>query len=462
GVRALMLRAGEEGRADASVHGLIADVISVPAQFEKAIEAALGERLQSVIVDDRHKAIELIDYLKSASEGRSSFLPLNGLSSGPEAPPPDLTRPGVLAAADGEVVCDPLFQPLVRALLRGVVIVSDLPAARDYAEAGGAGYTLVTLEGDVLWPNGAATGGGLEGPAIGALQRKGQVGGGGREGGGGRQGASHPPLWDAEADPAGGGRAQGAGQESAGRGDQSGDSGEGSPSNQRRPRSHPSAAIGAGPGERAACSGALRGGGGGGRIPGRGGAPSDRAPTPRREASADGRRAGCAQAPRREVLRPAHRAQGGGSRQRRAQGCRPQANRAAGRAADQHGRANPLLGGISLPSATADRWLGALEAGYRGGSRRGRVPAERADPAARRPATGSCRFLRAGAGSGRASARAAAAVGRAGPGVVAARGGRARGGAGAFPPGGPGPRAAPGGAGARASPVPPASTAGGN
>src|SRR5262249_8776479 len=175
GVRALMLRAGEEGRADASVHGLIADVISVPAQFEKAIEAALGERLQSVIVDDRHKAIELIDYLKSASEGRSSFLPLNGLSSGPEAPPPDLTRPGVLAAADGEVVCDPLFQPLVRALLRGVVIVSDLPAARDYAEAGGAGYTLVTLEGDVLWPNGAATGGALEGPAIGALQRKRQV-----------------------------------------------------------------------------------------------------------------------------------------------------------------------------------------------------------------------------------------------------------------------------------------------
>jgi len=175
GVRALMIRAGEEGRADAAVHGLIADVISAPAQFEKAIEAALGERLQSVIVDDRHKAIELIEYLKSASEGRSSFLPLRGFSSGSELPAPDLRRPGVLAAAEAEVSCDPLFQPVVRTLLRGVVIVSDLPAAREYAEAGGAAFTLVTLEGDVLWPNGAVTGGALEGPAIGALQKKRQI-----------------------------------------------------------------------------------------------------------------------------------------------------------------------------------------------------------------------------------------------------------------------------------------------
>jgi chromosome segregation protein len=175
GVRALMLRAGGEDGAKVGVHGLIADVIRAPAKFEKAIEAALGERLQSVIVDDRPKALELIEYLKSASEGRSSFLPLSGLSPGSDLPAPDLSRPGVLAVAESEVTCDPLFQPLVKALLRGVVIVSDLTAARECASAAGDVFTLVTLEGDVLWPSGAVTGGALEGPAIGVLQKKRQI-----------------------------------------------------------------------------------------------------------------------------------------------------------------------------------------------------------------------------------------------------------------------------------------------
>ena len=172
GVRAVMLKAGTPCK-ESGVYGLVADVVSAPAHLEKAIEAALGERLQSVIVEDREKAIELIEHLKSTAEGRSTFLPMAAARESRQLPA--LAHPGVVAVAADQAKCDEIFAPLVRYLLEGVVIVSNLAAAQEVAAAGGQGLTLVTLEGEVLRPDGALTGGALEGPAIGALQKKREI-----------------------------------------------------------------------------------------------------------------------------------------------------------------------------------------------------------------------------------------------------------------------------------------------
>ncbi|HZH04506.1 MAG TPA: chromosome segregation protein SMC, partial [Myxococcaceae bacterium] len=175
GVRAVMKRAGAEPQA-VGVHGLVADVVSTTPQYEKAVEAALGERLQSVIVDHRDRALELIQYLKATSEGRSSFLPLRaGEPDAHASLPSDLSRPGVLASAVAEVRCDEAFRPLVNALLGNTVIVSDLSVARACADAGQSGFTWVTLEGEVVRADGTVTGGTLEGSAVGALQKKREV-----------------------------------------------------------------------------------------------------------------------------------------------------------------------------------------------------------------------------------------------------------------------------------------------
>ncbi|HXN40171.1 MAG TPA: chromosome segregation protein SMC, partial [Myxococcaceae bacterium] len=171
GVRAVMFKAGTPCK-ESGVYGLVADVVSAPAHLEKAIEAALGERLQSVIVEDRKKAIELIEHLKSTAEGRSTFLPMAAAKESTQLPA--LTHPGVIAVAADQANCDEIFAPLVRSLLEGVVIVADLAAAQEVA-ATGQGLTLVTLEGEVLRPDGALTGGALEGPAIGALQKKREI-----------------------------------------------------------------------------------------------------------------------------------------------------------------------------------------------------------------------------------------------------------------------------------------------
>jgi chromosome segregation protein len=173
GVRSVMLKVGNNPR-EQGVWGLVADVLSTTPRFEKAVEAALGERLQHVIVDSRERGFELVEYLKGMSEGRSSFLPLD-LVRPSWVQEPDTSHPGVLALAINEVRCDDSVNPLVQALLGDVVILVDLASAREFSHNGGSAFTLVTLEGEVLRPDGSIVGGMLEGPAVGALQKKREI-----------------------------------------------------------------------------------------------------------------------------------------------------------------------------------------------------------------------------------------------------------------------------------------------
>src|SRR5262249_49749412 len=76
--------------------------------------------------------------------------------------------------APSQVSCEERFRPIGNALLGQVVIVSDLAAACEYAQSGGGQLTLVTLEGTVVAPN-SVTGGTLEGPAGGSLQKNREI-----------------------------------------------------------------------------------------------------------------------------------------------------------------------------------------------------------------------------------------------------------------------------------------------
>jgi len=193
GVRSLMTRAGQSEGRDRGVFGLVADVVSTPAEYENAVEALLGERLQYVIVESHAQGVEAIDYLKSAAEGRASLIPMSrlraefGLATQPpsegspaaghpepvEAP----AHPGVVKPCLDVVTFDPAYEKVVRFLLADALIVRDLPSALEIWQerAGKAGRTLVTLDGEVLDAHGVVTGGPLEGEGHGALQRRREV-----------------------------------------------------------------------------------------------------------------------------------------------------------------------------------------------------------------------------------------------------------------------------------------------
>lgn len=170
GVRAIMTKVGAEPR-QAGVFGLVSDVLAVPVEYEKAIEAALGERLQHVVVESAERGFEFVGYLREVAEGRSTFLPVPTVA---EALPPLNAQDIVGMALDKISVVDELLRPVVTQLLSGVAFVEDLDAARRSAELNPA-YTFVTLEGDVVRPGGVVTGGVLEGPAVGALQKKREI-----------------------------------------------------------------------------------------------------------------------------------------------------------------------------------------------------------------------------------------------------------------------------------------------
>jgi chromosome segregation protein len=179
GVRSLMTRAGQAEARDKGIFGLVADVFSAPADYETAVEAVLGERLQYVIVESHSQGVEAIDYLKSAAEGRASLIPMARLreaeDAAAEAPAPDRGHPGFVAACLDVVTFDPSYEKVARFLLGDALIVRDLPSALEIWQSSARKRTLVTLDGEVLDPWGVVTGGPLEGEGHGALQRRREV-----------------------------------------------------------------------------------------------------------------------------------------------------------------------------------------------------------------------------------------------------------------------------------------------
>ena len=57
----------------------MADAIETTRGFEMAVEAVLGERLQYVLVENQIDGLRAVEYLKSSSGGRGSFVPLNDM-----------------------------------------------------------------------------------------------------------------------------------------------------------------------------------------------------------------------------------------------------------------------------------------------------------------------------------------------------------------------------------------------
>jgi len=137
------------------VVGTVADLLEVPRELERAVEAALGERLQWVVMDTFAAAKEALGYLGSNGGGQATFLPLDWLNGGPAA---HLTSgEGVLGVASDLVGSG--YPALVANLLGSVVVVRDLAAAERLWSQNGTATSFVTVAGEVLTPPGALGGG---------------------------------------------------------------------------------------------------------------------------------------------------------------------------------------------------------------------------------------------------------------------------------------------------------------
>ena len=146
-----------------SIRGVLADVVRVDEGLEPALEAALGGRLDALLVDDAPSALALLQWLRGEEGGRATLLAVGAAE--PRAASGFVPLGRALLDA---VVVKPPFEPLVRRLLSDVYVVDALDEA-----VGRFGLdspaVFVTPQGEILDRSGALTGG-TSAPA-GALQR---------------------------------------------------------------------------------------------------------------------------------------------------------------------------------------------------------------------------------------------------------------------------------------------------
>lgn len=162
-IRAILTAGGllepEEGsEREATLEGIVGVVgrlVRVPPGLERAIEAALAENIQAVVVEHHLDALATLDMLSQREVGRATIYPLNTLR---EVHPLSLLKEkGILGVASQLVRCDRVYRPLIDTLLGRVIVVEDLDLAQRVLRRGLG--SVVTLDGVLLRPVGSVSGG---------------------------------------------------------------------------------------------------------------------------------------------------------------------------------------------------------------------------------------------------------------------------------------------------------------
>ncbi len=174
GVQQVMKHARSEGE-QSQIVGLVADILQAPPKYETAVQAVLGDRLQSVVVKSQQSGLQAMDFLKQEAEGRSSFIPLDLRKSAISEQSKGVRGTGVIGPMSNLVSFDDHHGSVVKYLLGDVVLVDNLSSALSVWSANGHKATLVTLDGEILEPQGVLTGGALEGSGAHLLQNKREI-----------------------------------------------------------------------------------------------------------------------------------------------------------------------------------------------------------------------------------------------------------------------------------------------
>lgn len=157
--------------------GVVGEIISVPPDYATAVEIALGASVQNIITDKEEDAKLLIEFLKSNKLGRATFLPISSIKgkSFNQYEKQRMEIPGVLGIAADMVKYDKEYRNIIYHLLGRIVIVDNMDTAIKLAKASNYEYRIVTLEGELISPGGAITGGSLGSYGTNILTRKSQI-----------------------------------------------------------------------------------------------------------------------------------------------------------------------------------------------------------------------------------------------------------------------------------------------
>ncbi len=141
---------------------VLGEVFSVNKEYETAIEISLGGAISNIITDDENIAKLLIEYLKKNSLGRATFLPLNIIKGNRLNISNNIKDiPGFLGLASDLISFDSKFKEIMDYSLGKTIIAKDMESALKISKIGNYKLKIVTLDGEVISPGGALTGGSI-------------------------------------------------------------------------------------------------------------------------------------------------------------------------------------------------------------------------------------------------------------------------------------------------------------
>lgn len=141
--------------------GVVAQIISVPQKYEKAVETALGGAMQNIVTKTEEDAKALIEYLKQGRLGRATFLPMSAVRGRrlENNEKNAIKVNGCYGVASDLVSFDEKYRDIFENLLGRTVICDNLDVCIKIARSTKHAFRLVTLDGDVINAGGSMTGG---------------------------------------------------------------------------------------------------------------------------------------------------------------------------------------------------------------------------------------------------------------------------------------------------------------
>ncbi|WP_055667845.1 chromosome segregation protein SMC [Desnuesiella massiliensis] len=161
------------GKEDCFVLG---EIVTVKEKLEIAIEVALGNAISDIITVNETVAKECIEYLKKNNMGRATFLPLNIIKAKKiEVSNSIKNLNGFVGIASELVSFDKKFTSAIDYVLGRTLICDNMNNALTVAKKIDYSYRIVTLDGQIVNPGGALTGGSSYTKNISIIGRKREI-----------------------------------------------------------------------------------------------------------------------------------------------------------------------------------------------------------------------------------------------------------------------------------------------
>ncbi len=145
-------------------HNVIGKLIEVEDTYNTAINIALGNSSNYLVVDNRSNAKEMVNYLKENNLGRATFFPLDVIKPR-EIDPDNLNKiiniKGFISTADKLVKYEQIYNNIILNQLGNIIITDTIETANNISNIINHRYKIVTLDGQVVNVGGSITGGSI-------------------------------------------------------------------------------------------------------------------------------------------------------------------------------------------------------------------------------------------------------------------------------------------------------------